>query len=113
MLRLAQILEDHLVGKSTPVPEPDRLLFGWFADLCRTRTYHAAGPHPISYAEIESYARLMRWPLEPCHVEMIRELDAVWMTHAGRPSEHIRNGGLHIRPDAPVLTPAAFDAVSA
>jgi len=58
------------------------LVWRCFIDLCGTRTYHAAGPHPISYAEIEAYARLHRLPLETRHIRLIRVLDRVWLEYA-------------------------------
>lgn len=89
---------------SARLPEGGGLVWGWFADLCGTRTYHDGGPNPISYQEIDAYARLMRWPMEPKHVEIIRELDAQWMKIAA--------GGDGSR-QRPPLTAAAFDALVA
>jgi len=105
---LVGCLHNHLSGKRGTVPEAGRLLWKWFADLSATRTYHAAGPHPISYAEIEAYARLMRWPLEPRHVELIRALDRVWLEYA-HPARSIPAASYPR--NAPEITEEAFDAV--
>ncbi|MBO0129941.1 hypothetical protein JZX89_04195 [Agrobacterium sp. Rnr] len=48
-------------------------------DLHRSRTLHAAGPNPIAYAEIVSYAALMHWPIEPRHVMILRALDQAYL----------------------------------
>lgn len=66
------------------IPAGGELLWRWFCDLHATRTYHFAGPNPISHAEIEAYARLQRWPLEPRHVALIRAMDEVFLRHAAQ-----------------------------
>lgn len=109
--RLAKALEAHLAGAPLRVAEPDRLLWHWFADLSRTRTYHAAGPHPISYAEIEAYARLMQWPLEPRHVALIRELDAVWIDRARKQQPAPSDGRLYAPKGGASISPSTFDAM--
>lgn len=82
----------------------------WFVHLSRTRSSNGYSPNPISYAEIEAYARLYRWPLEPRHVDMILAMDQVWLDHmrseAGAPTNSEGT-------NAPCreMNPAAFDAV--
>ncbi len=114
MTRIAQqiceAVRHHLAGKPSQVPVGGRLVWGWFNDLCRTRTSNGFGPNPISFSEIEAYARLYRWPLEPRHVDTIMAMDRVWMDHARR------NQGEGARPlissgPAMEMTPDAFDAV--
>lgn len=63
------------------------LLWNLFMEISGSRTYHAAGPHPISFAEIEAYCRLHRWPLQPHHVATIRALDDAWLEHAVRKTD--------------------------
>lgn len=85
MANLSKLLCDELRrgmqagGGRANVPAGGDLLWLWFRDLCRTRTYHASGPNPISYAEIEAMARLQRWPLSPHHVEILRAMDDAWL----------------------------------
>lgn len=106
MLRLVQRLQEHLEGAPLRIPEADRLAFSWFADLAATRTYHAASPNPISYAEIEAYGRLKRWAFEPRHAELIRALDDAWLKHAAQ------SAGAHPHtPGKTEMTPDLFDAV--
>lgn len=66
-------------GGRANIPAGGDLIWRWFRDLCRTRTYHASGPNPISYLEIEAMARLQRWPLGPRHVEILRAMDEAWL----------------------------------
>ena len=94
-------------GKPIRIPEGGRLLWRWFADLSASRTYHGAGPNPISYSEIEAYARLMRWPLRPDHVQMIRRMDDAFLAELMRSLP----GGTAYSRNAPEITEEAFDAV--
>ena len=66
------------------MPEAGLLLWNLFMQISASRTYHAAGPNPISHGEIEAYARLHRWPLRPHHIAIIRALDDAWLEHAYR-----------------------------
>lgn len=81
---LTAALRRHLTGGKPVVPEAGVLLWNLFMEISASRTYHAAGPNPISFAEIEAYCRLHRWPLQPHHVATIRELDDAWLEHAYR-----------------------------
>lgn len=66
------------------IPAGGELLWRWFLDLNRTRTYHMGGANPISHAEIEAYARSMRQPLRPDHIAVLCAMDEVWLDHARR-----------------------------
>lgn len=96
-------------GGRIAVPEPCRLLWGWFSDLNGTRTWHQAGPNPIGYAEIEAYARLTGQPLRPQDVRAIRQLDEAWIAavHQRREAGDGRPPGVAVQN----VSPAAFDAV--
>lgn len=107
--QLCHVLRSHLSGSRAPVPEAGRIAWGWFIDLCCTRTSNGFGPNPISYAEIEAYARLTRWPLEPRHIALIRAMDDVWLEHA-RKTLH-RGEEKPAPSSAPKISPQAFDAV--
>ena len=54
-----------------------------FRDLSATRGGTGYGPLPISFAEIEAWSRL-GGTLEPWEIDLIRELDRVWMADAAR-----------------------------
>lgn len=92
------------------IPEAGILFWDVFLDLSRTRTWHAAGPHAISYGEIDAYCRLMRMPLEPRHVGILRAMDAAWME--GSRSRDKREDGKTLPPVSshPINT-AVFDVM--
>lgn len=94
-------------GSALAIPEAGHDLWRIFCELSASRTYHTAGPNPISYAEIDAYCRLFRWPLQPHHVDIIRALDAAYIEHAydrnTKPGQDM--GGGHS------VTPALFDAM--
>lgn len=71
-----------LRGDRVKPPEAGLPLWNAFQRLNTTRTYHMAGPNPISFAEVDAYCRLMRQPLEPRHVEVLLAMDQVWLEHA-------------------------------
>ncbi len=101
------------VAQAKPiVPEAGRLLWQWFLDLHETRSFGMNGPNPITFAEIEAFARLMRWPIEPHHVSLILAMDRAWINHinAQAPGGSAPSSGASAAP-RPVLTPALFDAV--
>lgn len=86
--QLVAELERHLRHQDRPqVPEAGHLLWRAFMELDGTRTFHAAGPNPISFAEIEAWARLMRYPLAPRHVSTIRAMDAALLVHVAERAE--------------------------
>lgn len=107
--QLEKALAAHLRGKRRhPVPEAGRLAWRWFCALNETRTYHFGGPNPISFAEIEAYARLHRWPLQPHHVDLICKLDRAWLEHSAL---RTADGRTVARSSGQAITPVAFDAV--
>lgn len=65
-------------------PAGGSLLWSWFLDLNRTRTMHAAGINPISYADIEAYIRLTRQAIEPRHIAIIVAMDEAYLAFAHR-----------------------------
>lgn len=89
-------------GGRLAVPIGWEPLWRAFLDLHETRAEGFGGPAPITFAEIDAYARLMRQPFEPHHVAGIRAIDRAWMDQV--PKEKAR-------PAAPALSAAAFDAV--
>lgn len=99
-------------GRAAQLPEGLRLVWTIFSDLHETRGSTGFGPAPITYAEIEAYVRLMRWPLEPHHVSLILAMDRAWIDHvsAQAPGGSAPSSGSSTGP-RPVLTPALFDAV--
>lgn len=99
--RLTDALKSNLAHKAAQWPEGADVFTTAFAGLSATRTYADGRPDPISYAEIAAYCNLMRLPLEPDHVRILRAMDEAWLVHA-------RSG-----PKAPTqeITPELFDAL--
>ncbi len=80
---LCEELERNLSSAVTRVrlPAGGELLWKWFIDLNRTRTFHMAGPNPISYAEIGAYAAATGWPIGAHHIETLTAMDRVFLEH--------------------------------
>jgi hypothetical protein len=106
---LVALLSAGTTGGKRRVPEASRALWGWFTDLSSTRSYHAAGPNPITYAEIAAYIATTGQPLRAEHVAAIRRVDEAWIKAVydsrGAPA------GMPDPSKAQPVSPAAFDAV--
>lgn len=107
---LCRVLERRLKGASAALPVGSGIFWDAFQRLSRARSCGPTGPNPISYGEIESYARLMQLPLEPEHVQILTSMDRVWMEHAYR--DRSAPEGVKTVPhrSAHKLTAAMFDA---
>lgn len=94
------------------IPAGGDLLWRWFLDLHRARSFHAAGPNPISHSEILAYAQLMRWPIEPRHVAIIIAMDATYLECRMKPSAEAPEGVKTLPPvsTAPI-SGGMFDAM--
>jgi hypothetical protein len=110
-------LRDQLVAAVTTskprIPEAGRLVFRWFVDLSLARSYGPHGPNPISYAEIEAWARVTGTPAQPHHVEVLRAMDDAWMAKA-RDEIRIATGApasTTPRTSSQSMNPALFDAM--
>lgn len=104
-LRLKRALLAAATSSKPGVPEAGLLLWHAFVRLSNARSYSQLGPNPISHAEIEAYARLMRLPLTPHHVETLRAMDEAWLAQ-------VQSGqGATPQGKAQPLTAGMFDAV--
>ncbi|MCV9997684.1 hypothetical protein OE766_05445 [Pararhizobium sp. YC-54] len=116
-MRIQRLLVDALrtslqTGKAPQLPAGGDLPWRWFLDLNRTRTWHAAGPHALSYNEIEAYCRVRRWPLQQHHIDVLLAMDDAYLEHV-RSSQASAQGGGKAVPKAFLskAAPAALDAV--
>lgn len=110
--QLCDALRRHLAnGAPVRLPEAGRLLWRAFIDLDSTRSMHAAGPNPITYTEIEAWARINRYPLASHHVRVIKALDAVLIEHVNHKAGTGGEGGIEGR-SAHALSPTLFDAAA-
>ncbi|WP_438672158.1 phage tail assembly chaperone [Shimia sediminis] len=94
------ITTQAISGKRVVIPEAGILLWQVFTALCRTRSYSQWGSNPITYQEIEAWARLSRMPLQPHHVDILIQMDSAWLEAVGKGE----------KPQKAALTPALFDA---
>ncbi|WP_051540704.1 hypothetical protein [Ahrensia sp. 13_GOM-1096m] len=95
--QLVKALEQHLQsGAKSKIPEAGEWLWFFFCQISKSRTYHANGPNPLQWSEIEAWMRLYRWPLEAHHIDIIRALDETWIKHSRSdqqaPSQQINTG---------------------
>lgn len=77
--QLCAAVAASLDGSNARPPEAGRPLWNAFQRLSAGRTYHAAGPNPIQFCEIEAFCRLMNLPLPPLHVEILQAMDMAWL----------------------------------
>lgn len=75
-------LRGQLAGERTLPPLGAAPLWAAFHRLSRARTWHAHGPNPISFQEVEAYCRLFRVPFEPGHIDIITAMDEAWLAHS-------------------------------
>lgn len=97
-------LRRAIEGRGTGLPSGAEPLLRIFLALSEQRRSDGGSPLPIGFVEIEAYARLMGWPLEPHHVETIRALDREWL-------KAVRERGDRKGRVAGTMNAAAFDAV--
>lgn len=61
------------------IPAGGELLWKWFMALHKTRQAGMAGPQPISFTEMQSYARLTNQQIEPRHVAILIAMDQAYL----------------------------------
>lgn len=105
-------LREQLAGRKARLPDGAAVLWGSFGRLSRARTWHAHGPNPISFQEIEAFCRLTGTPLEPWHVETLAAMDEAWLVHT---FEALQQPSKSLQTASPVssrtLTANLFDAM--
>lgn len=69
--------EAELYGGPERPPAGD-YLWGWFLELHRVRG-GGMGPAPITFQDLEAWARMRALRLAPWEVEVIQDLDTTWM----------------------------------
>jgi hypothetical protein len=91
-------------GHPIRVPPGSELYIKWYLDLARTRSGGMAGPNPITYAEMEAYFRLHRWPVAAHHIDLMVALDQAYLAQARASQDRGQGPGQK-------GSPVAFDAV--
>lgn len=105
--QLVDCLRRALAGGRPVVPEAGRLLWNFFVEMSDGRSGSGFGPNPISWAEMEAWMRVRRWPLTDAHISILRAMDRAWLEFADRKAS---------KGDKPVrvkteMTPAMFDGM--
>lgn len=77
--QLCAAVRQHVAGAKHHVPEAGTALWRAFMSLSQGRAFGAYGPNPISFAEIAAWCALVRVPLAPHHVAIVRAMDAAWI----------------------------------
>ncbi|MDR7147047.1 hypothetical protein [Rhizobium sp. BE258] len=115
---LVEELKRNMVQGGRPrLPEGGKLLWGIFLDLDRGRSLHASGANPIAATDIEAYARLHRWPLQPHHVDILVAMDRAFLEVSYEQMRQARDGktsdGTKVLPrrSSHAVTPQVFDAM--
>ena len=89
------------------IPWAGRRIWSVFLALDGARGSNGWGPNPIKFGDIETWSRLMREPVRPFEVEIIRALDDAYMKSSAPKGE----GKTVPRSSGQAINPAAFDAV--
>jgi len=110
--QLIDALRRAMAGGNPIVPEAGRLLWRFFVEMSAARSYHMGGPNPISWVEIQAWARVRRWPVSDTHISILRAMDDAWLEYAARKAKQSGKGGK----DEPTrvkaeMTPTAFDGM--
>ena len=61
------------------IPECLDYVWQWFIELNRTRSSNGFSMNPISYSEIDSWARVTGTPINPFEVQLIKDLDTLFL----------------------------------
>lgn len=61
------------------LPDEAAYLWGWYCELAAARNSNGFGPVPLSFAEIDAWARLNARVLHPFELRALRALDAAWL----------------------------------
>ena len=96
-------------GGRPRLPAGGDLLWRWFLDLNASRGWGETGPAAITHAEIAAYAGLMRWPIEPRHVEILRAMDSTFMDYCRQERARALGNDRTVQPID--MTAGRFDAM--
>lgn len=67
-----------------PCPHPLIYLWRGFLEISSSRGSNGYGPSPISYTELDCWARLTRRKLTAFDVEVIMRLDSIYLSEQSR-----------------------------
>ncbi len=67
-----------------PLPEGARHIWGAFLRLSAHRASGGFGPGPITWPDLDAFCRMTRTRLVPWEVEMIEDLDGLWLAEKAK-----------------------------
>ncbi|MEM1287119.1 MAG: hypothetical protein AAGH60_02080 [Pseudomonadota bacterium] len=106
---VAAVKESVRTRNGVRVPEGGHLFWRFFQELSAARTMGPNGPNAIQFTEIEAWARLKRWPLEPHHIDLITAMDQAWVEAVyGEQAKHSQHAGRTVLPESPEALDAMF-----
>jgi hypothetical protein len=109
--RMADTVRLFLVdGKAPAIPAGGELLWTWFCDLNSGRTFHAHGPNPIGWGELQAYAALTRWPIARRHIVVLQAMDRAYLEFDRAERMPGAQGKVAARSGRP-MSPALFDTI--
>jgi hypothetical protein len=96
-LQVAENATGHRPPELDGPPCPPELVYvlTWFYELAAARGSSGFGLNPISYSEIDAWARLSGIEIDSSEVALVRLVDAAFLRSLtdGRPSRHSNNRG--------------------
>lgn len=110
-LMVAEVRRNLAKGGRPQIPPGGELLWRWFTDLAATRRWTMAGPEPITFAEIDAYACVSGWPIEPRHAAIIRAMDEAFVKHAVEQRTKGQGSGAAPMVASRPMTGALFDSL--
>lgn len=80
---------DHLIkaGRSAPQVEISHeagYLWGWYVDLDSARGSNGFGVSPVSYTEIDAWARLNDVRINPNEVRVLKDIDRAYLSEMAK-----------------------------
>ncbi len=64
------------------IPTSLAYLWQWFQELSFSRSSHGYGHNPLSYGDMDAWARLTGRRLDPWEVQALKDVDVVFLSHA-------------------------------
>ena len=70
-----------------PLPELTAYLWGYYQELHRRRVNYGWGHVPLSFSEVEAWARLTKRKLDPWELSALLDIDAVYLASIAKPAK--------------------------
>lgn len=94
-LQTGQDVESVLesMGLAPPdIPEDGKILWDWFWELSEGRGSNGFGWLPLTWTDMDAWARIAGIDLQPWQAGIIRAMDRAWLTEMVRQNKRKNNG---------------------